>query len=326
MFTYPMTKRSVVNDFNGISGLIGGWGVDKDGISENLQYPLNATGRVLLQDAVFTKAKCFGVSYAGDQQWKAGEVSPMCNCLENMLTEFVMAHVGNNASMIPQLELIDRALLLKTNKTATRAVIEGTIRKKCFTGVRATQVEDLYDTSSFFSLNIVNGVIVWNTLSAGVSFFVTWQTMSEQMDKRKLNTKDQGVIAVSTNILRDVGMFVGAVVLLHWPLVVILLQGRLWETALSVGIPVLFFVGFVGGMQMMGHYRDTRKKANGAEPPQSWQFRKSLVFWVSYTIILPYIVGSFNALTQRRDDIYNLTTTILAICVALVGMTVDFAR
>lgn len=318
-FTYHMTKRSAVNDFEGISDLITGWGVSKDKLSENLAYPLNETGRVLLRSEVFDKAKCFAVSYSGNQQWRAGDVSPMCNCLDNMITMFTMAHVNNNMSQIIQLEKIDRSVLANMSNATETKFMKNLIEKECFNGVRATQVESMYSNEFYLSVNIVMSAMVWNTLSLLTSFCIMWQSLSEQNNNQSMEMTGFALYGVQILFF----------IFTHLPLCV--LAGYLstnqpenqWIT-ITTTIFIVFFDALVTWMMVIGNEMD--KSAKKVLPGGSWQFRKVIVFWYAYVTTLPFLLGSFNALTQKRDEFYNIITMFLIICVGLCFMCEDFVR
>lgn len=306
-FTFPMTKNVPLVDIQDITETVAKWG-----ITENfpIANPLGEDGRKALAKEVFPKAHCYVVSYSSDQRWGLSDTSPQCNCLMNMLTEFAMSHVANNQTRISELETMTQTQLktLRTEEIQNEYI--KVIKEECFNGVRATQVEELHEPGSLYSVNIITCALMWNFVSSAACYYIMRHASNEKM------MKDDGRTSMQPNILIEWLFFALGFVLMLWPVFLVLgfgLPATSWILPLVIS---LLFTSYVAFLQY----------SNFRPGESSWQFPKSAVFWVSYSINIAYLVGSFNALTQRREDTYNAATTLLVICIGFLCICVEYAR
>lgn len=101
-------------------------------------------------------------SASGSQDWDAEEVSPVCNCLNNMLIEFALSHVGNDPARLPEIDTMNRGKLKTMTRTADNDKMASVISQTCFSGVRSTQFETMGDATDFMAVNIILGKALKN--------------------------------------------------------------------------------------------------------------------------------------------------------------------
>lgn len=120
--------------------------------SSNMTYPLNMEGRAILRRHIFEAGNCYATAISSSKHWDAWEASPLCNCLDNMLVEFALSHVGLDHTRIPELDLINRGELQRMMSTVQKNEVARAISDTCFSGARSTQVPyPLPDFQTFFS-------------------------------------------------------------------------------------------------------------------------------------------------------------------------------
>jgi hypothetical protein len=88
-------------------------------------------GSMLLK--IFEAANCKPVVYDASLVWSAADVSPTCNCLNNMHLEYIKS-VNPNGVNLTAIEMANNDTKMKTE------IVVQAIKKKCFDAIRHTQV------------------------------------------------------------------------------------------------------------------------------------------------------------------------------------------
>lgn len=197
------------------------------------------------------------------------------------------------------------------------------------------KVESMGQPGDFMSVNIVITAIVWNTVAASCWLYVVWQSNTySEWSELLVKTTEHDTTApdvpgwlwledydenekISRYFYRIL-YFILSALALHLPLVVVITASfNAWEFAVDLLIPAAYFCVFLL-LQAKLHLGDGSNT--------SWQFRKSLSFWVAYGITLPFIMGAFNSLSQRRDEMYSVNTSVLCISVAGMALGSDYMK
>jgi hypothetical protein len=87
----------------------------------------------VMRQKILDPANCNPVMYDGALKWRAADVSPTCNCLENMHVEYVKSITPNSV------RLTDSEMKNNDTKAKTEVLVQ-VIEKKCFEAIRHTQV------------------------------------------------------------------------------------------------------------------------------------------------------------------------------------------
>lgn len=292
-FSYGMTRRRHIADFSGISDVYVGWGVDSTSVSKDLINPLNEEGRALLFKTVMDMGECAPVSGGSGLQWTAGDVSPMCNCLDNFLTEFVAWHNDGSISDLSKLTNLTRASMLG-NDAARRTAVKTAISSACFNGSRATQVEtmDQETDASGLGINIVTACVAWNVV-------MTLSVLYQSFDYRENDSSPLWFLIILSLIIGGggIGLIVGKSLYHSFNAAV--------YSFISISLVALAVMTY---FEVIGN---------------TWEFRKCTFFWLSYAFSLVLLVISSNSLFQMRDYMLTLSSAFLSLSVGLLSMGSD---
>jgi hypothetical protein len=150
-FNYQLTTKRQVVDIHAIERL---YITNEDSTQLGIDQLLNNVNEI---------AYCYPVTHGG-MSWGSSDVSPMCNCIQNIHTlyaaDFLNIDVETKAA------------------TDLRVVTLELLKKSCHSGIRPTQYETLLPVDSIYTVNIVYGALMWNIMSCIVSFRYMWTSKS----------------------------------------------------------------------------------------------------------------------------------------------------
>lgn len=205
-----------------------------------------------------------------------------------------------------------------------RDYISLTTFKRCFTTSRPTQMEDLADPFKDASkgryTNVVAVAIFWNVVSTISAVFVFFVKYAEKSDEKKIMLSVTGAVG-SVKIL---GTFM--------VLMAVSFLCSLGILAADVGTAqnityILISFGYAAFVAWTAYMCTGGDSSSGQQQQVSkWrrvQISQTGVFWIGYTLVIPFVVTAGNMLNQRRDYTYVVQILLASLSVGIGSIAAE---
>ncbi len=172
--------------------------------------------------------------------------------------------------------------------------------------------------------NIMVDIVFWNCMGCSLSLFVfffdtmVWMAYAKKgVAKRKVTIwRFSEVDAVTLWFIFAAAALVIFICLLISSIPV---MGSAILSAVMMPVLVAFFMVLIVFLLVLE--AAAIEKNTGTYP-----MRKNIVFWIFFIIVAPFIVTSINMVLQRRDVTYNACSIIVAFCVGICALGMEYIQ
>lgn len=276
----------------------------------------------MLEDA-YDAARCHPTEYVSGTgfSWGREQVSPTCLCLRNMHVEYVkgcrVPDGRGNIGLTPE-----QMGTPETIKNVT--AVANAVRDRCFQHVRPTQIED--EANGMLSTNLVGNVMCYNSIMFLFSWFVFMFDGITRMDDGPNapfpnagydipRAKLWGCAYVGQAPRYIVGFL--AIALGYVPVALNFAVDNIVQGAVVTVFYILYAVLCILFLRM--------EEADVAND-NSFPFRKSIMFWFGYTIVLPLVVSALYVVMGRRDMILMWISIMSCVAAGVCALGIEFMQ
>lgn len=162
--------------------------------------------------------------------------------------------------------------------------------------------------------NVAANVLYWNVMGSVMSMFVFLsegtRTPTAEEGSRGVTVRIMGVSEFSK--WTRVGVMIGTAVGVGWPFIPLFLQ---LQNLYSVGL----FLLFIFFMTIACFFVNWDAKYQITQ-------RKYMLFWIFYSMAMPFVANAFFMLLQRRDIILNWSLFVLVAAFGLCSFSIEIVQ